>query len=194
MKELYAAMAKAFPKLEAAVKGTANGAFKGSKYADLNAVMEAIKPALAEQELFFWQIAHENENGAMVETILAHSSGQEKSLGTVFVPASKRDAHGFGSATTYARRYGLQTAFGIPAEDDDGNAAVKSAPTEYTAPELIRPAQIKELQDLVDKTSTDLAVFCAYYKIEALPELPAARFAHAKAALLKKIKPEQEAA
>jgi len=193
MKELYAAMAKAFPKLEAAVKGTANGAFKGSKYADLNAVMEAIKPALAEQELFFWQIAHENENGAMVETILAHSSGQEKSLGTVFVPASKRDAHGFGSATTYARRYGLQTAFGIPAEDDDGNAAVKSTTDTQTIPKLSQD-QLAELQALVNQTATDAALFCAYYKIEALPELPASRFAHAKAALLKKIKPEQEAA
>ena len=28
-----------------------------------------------------------------------------------------------GSAITYARRYGLQSACGIPSEDDDGNAA-----------------------------------------------------------------------
>ena len=31
-----------------------------------------------------------------------------------------------GSAVTYARRYGLQSAAGIPSQDDDGNAA--SAP------------------------------------------------------------------
>jgi len=34
---------------------------------------------------------------------------------------------GLGSATTYARRYGLMSAAGIAPEDDDGNAAVKGA-------------------------------------------------------------------
>ncbi len=36
-------------------------------------------------------------------------------------------AQAYGSAMTYARRYGLITAFGVPAEDDDGNAASRSA-------------------------------------------------------------------
>jgi hypothetical protein len=39
---------------------------------------------------------------------------------------AKTDPQGMGSAITYARRYGLQSACGIPSEDDDGNAA--SAP------------------------------------------------------------------
>jgi hypothetical protein len=30
-----------------------------------------------------------------------------------------------GSAITYARRYGLQSAAGIPSEDDDGEGAMK---------------------------------------------------------------------
>jgi hypothetical protein len=41
---------------------------------------------------------------------------------------SKADAQGFGSALTYARRYGLQAIAGIAAEDDDGNAASKTKP------------------------------------------------------------------
>ena len=32
-----------------------------------------------------------------------------------------------GSGITYAKRYGLQAAFGIPSEEDDGNAASKPA-------------------------------------------------------------------
>jgi hypothetical protein len=39
------------------------------------------------------------------------------------VPATKHDAHGYGSALTYARRYSLMATCGISAEDDDGNAA-----------------------------------------------------------------------
>jgi hypothetical protein len=62
-----------------------------------------------------------------VETVLHHSSGEKESLGVLYVPANKRDAQGFGSALTYARRYALQTAFGVPTEDDDGNAASYSA-------------------------------------------------------------------
>jgi hypothetical protein len=46
--------------------------------------------------------------------------------GQLYVPANKNDAQGFGSALTYARRYALQTAFGVPTEDDDGNAASRS--------------------------------------------------------------------
>jgi len=42
-------------------------------------------------------------------------------------PTGKNDtAQGHGSSNTYARRYGLQPALGIPAEDDDGNAASSS--------------------------------------------------------------------
>jgi hypothetical protein len=33
-----------------------------------------------------------------------------------------------GSGITYAKRYGLQAAFGLPSEDDDGNAASVSSP------------------------------------------------------------------
>src|SRR5690606_4965418 len=40
-------------------------------------------------------------------------------------PVSKRDAQGFGSAITYARRYALMAIAGIAPVDDDGNEAVK---------------------------------------------------------------------
>jgi len=49
--ELFAAMAKAFPEIEGAIKDKANPAFKGTKYADLSAVMDAIKPALVKNGL-----------------------------------------------------------------------------------------------------------------------------------------------
>jgi hypothetical protein len=59
---------------------------------------------------------------------LIHESGEELSFGKLFVPCTKQDAQGYGSAITYARRYQLQTALGIAPEDDDGNAASASAP------------------------------------------------------------------
>lgn len=140
---LHSAMASAFGELEAATKSANNPHFK-SKYADIGAVIDAIKPALIKHGLFFTQHPQPSEEGVTVETFLHHASGESLSLGSLYVPANKRDAQGFGSALTYARRYALVTAFGVPTEDDDGNAARNgggqsndarsAAPDPYTFP------------------------------------------------------------
>ncbi len=125
--ELSGAMAQAFAEIEGATKSANNPHFK-SKYADIAAVVEAIKPALIKHGLFFTQRNQPSQDGVIVETVLHHASGEQMNLGSLFVPANKQDAQGFGSALTYARRYSLMTAFGVPAEDDDGNAATKAMP------------------------------------------------------------------
>jgi hypothetical protein len=123
---LAAAMTAAFAEIEGATKAATNPHFK-SKYADLTSIIEAIKPPLIRHGLFFTQRCQPSEDGVSVETVLHHCSGEKESLGLLYLPANKRDAQGFGSALTYARRYALQTAFGVPTEDDDGNAAVATA-------------------------------------------------------------------
>lgn len=190
MKELYAAMAKAFAAIEGATKDSNNPHFK-SKYADLGAVVSAIKPALVSNGLWFAQVNHEQSGGVCVETILCHASGDQMSFGKLFVPASKQDAQGYGSALTYARRYSLLTAFGVCPEDDDGNAAVASKPA--AKPALINEDQRVELMTLVDATATNIAKFCGYYEIGSLPEMPLAKFDHARAKLLGKLPTEKAA-
>jgi hypothetical protein len=137
VKNISEAMAKAFAQIEGAVKGKTNPAFR-SKYADLAAVVDAIKPALAEHGLFFRQITHPADHGVCIETVIHHASGESLACGPLFVPASKQDAQGFGSAMTYARRYSLMAAFGVPAEDDDGNSAVASKPVAKPAEPALR--------------------------------------------------------
>jgi hypothetical protein len=122
---LHGAMALAFAEIEAATKSADNPFFK-SKYADLGAIIGTVKPALVKYRLFVTQHCHPSDDGVIVETVLHHASGESLSMGQLYVPANKRDPQGFGSAQTYARRYALQTAFGVPTEDDDGNAAVKA--------------------------------------------------------------------
>lgn len=136
---LHSAMAAAFGELEAATKSANNPHFK-SKYADIGAVIDAIKPALIRHGLFFTQHPEPSERGVCVETMLHHASGESISLGKLFVPANKQDAQGFGSALTYARRYALVTAFGVPTEDDDGNAAVKGSQQAAQQPAKKAPA------------------------------------------------------
>jgi hypothetical protein len=137
MKQLYAAMAKAFAEIESATKDKLNPHFK-SKYADLGSVVDTIKPALAKHGLFFVQATHEQDGGVCVETLICHESGEQMSGGKLFVPASKQDAQGYGSALTYARRYSLMAAFGVPAEDDDGNAAAKAKQQQEEAARKLR--------------------------------------------------------
>src|SRR5688572_3655789 len=113
--KLHAALAEAFAEFEGATKGAVNPHFR-SKYADLSSVIAAIKPARTNHGLVFTQATHDAQGGVCVETVIHHASGESLSCGSLFVPASKNDAQGFGSALTYCRRYSLMTAFGIPAE------------------------------------------------------------------------------
>lgn len=126
IKELAAALAKAQGEMEGAAKDKENQHFR-SKYADLGAVWEAIREPLSKHGLSVVQwmrsASDEASHCVEVETVIMHDSGEWMS-DTFAVPVSKMDAHGFGSAATYARRYALMAACGIAPVDDDANAAV----------------------------------------------------------------------
>jgi len=123
--KLAAALAKVQGALTHAVKGNVNPAFK-SKYADLASVWEACRPQLSENQVAVIQSLQPSPEGwVTVETLLAHSSG-EWSSSQVTLPVSAKTAHGYGSAITYARRYGLAASVGVYQDDDDANAAVGS--------------------------------------------------------------------
>lgn len=181
---LSSAMALAFAEIDAATKSSNNPHFK-SKYADLSAIIDAVKPPLIRHGLFFTQHCHPSEEGVMVETFLGHAGGEEKSLGKLFVPANKKDAQGFGSALTYARRYALMTAFGVPCEDDDGNAASRSngQRANGNGGAKIDDHQWAGLTQMIQSTGTDTRRFCEYMGVQSLKDIPASRYDAAVAAL-----------
>lgn len=110
-----------------ALKTSTNPHFK-SRYASLDACIEAVIDALNANGIALIQKTHECADGVTVETVFLHESGEQFSGGMLHVPATKHDAQGYGSALTYARRYSLMAACGIAPEDDDGNAASRKAP------------------------------------------------------------------
>lgn len=160
MKELYSAFVKAQAQISKAAKDSTNPHFK-SKYADLESVIDAVKPALIANGLAFIQKYHDCEDGVRVETTIIHESGQELSCGILHIPANKRDAQGFGSAASYAKRYSLQSALGVAASDDDGNLAVKSLQQPVATLDLdvcvTKMLECESLDALKDK-------FAAFYK------------------------------
>ena len=122
MTQIATALVKAQKAFGPALKTATNPHFK-SRYADLSACVEAVMDGLNDNGIALVQQLHEAEHGVIVETVFIHESGEIINCGKLFVPATKQDAQGFGSALTYARRYSLMAACGIAPEDDDGNAA-----------------------------------------------------------------------
>lgn len=131
--KIFAAMVQAQKKFGPALKGKKNPHF-GNSYADLAACAEAVTDALNESGIALVQVCHESTDGVIVETKFLHEAGEEWSGGKLFVPATKKDAQGFGSALTYARRYSLMASCGIAPEDDDGNAACATGKPTYQKP------------------------------------------------------------
>lgn len=125
-KEFAKALVKALSQVKPAVKDAENPHFR-SKYANLESVIEAVRKPLTDNGLAFVQEVCPGR-GACVQTILIHESGEIYAFRPIDIPVSKADAQGYGSALTYAKRYSLQTALGVPTSDDDGNDAAKNPP------------------------------------------------------------------
>lgn len=132
IKDIGAALAKAQGAMGGASKDGQNPHFK-SKYASLASVVEAIKKPLADNGIAYYQTPVTNDKDECgIETLLVHASGEWILADPFFLPVSKDDAQGFGSALTYCRRYSLAAVCGVAPEDDDGNAASDAAPAKAT--------------------------------------------------------------
>ena len=130
---LDAALAKAQGEIEAASKDKTNPAFR-SRYADLTAVWGACRPALAKHGISLTQWPVHSEDGRLhIVTRIAHAGEWIKAHFSL--PVTKQDPQGYGSATTYAKRFTLAAALGVVAdEDDDGNqASGRAAPAKQEA-------------------------------------------------------------
>lgn len=118
------ALVKALGKIEGAAKTKANPGFKGTKYADLETVINSSRDILTEHGLTLIQLPGACLAGVMnLETIIMHESGEWIS-GEMGIVLGKTDPQGVGSAITYARRYAQMAALNMPAVDDDGEAAM----------------------------------------------------------------------
>lgn len=121
---LATALAAAQGEIEDATKAGINPHFK-SRYADLAAVRAVIRGPLSKHGLSIVQLPRAQHGVVEVDTMLIHKTGEYISE-TLRMPVNPQqmNAHGIGSAITYARRYGLMSILCLAADDDDGNAAV----------------------------------------------------------------------
>jgi len=145
-------LAKALSQAQADMKAAvlnAENPFLKNKYADLGAVIEAARPALAKHGLSFTQLVSSNQEYISLETYLLHESGEW--LNSVFsLPfgdvKGRSLAQEAGSIITYMRRYSLAAILGVYAGDDDdgtdkGKVAEKKTQPAKPQPEpMMKPA------------------------------------------------------
>lgn len=122
MKQIAEALLAARKEFGAVIKNASNPFFN-SKYADLGGIIDAIEDSLTKHELLLIQTV--TVDG--LATKILHSSGEELDCGVVPI-VNTADMQKLGSAITYARRYAIQSALMLSAQDDDGNAAVQAKP------------------------------------------------------------------
>ena len=160
---------KALEAIKPILKDKTNPHFK-SRYADINNILEDVKPILHVNSLFILQPI---SDGQVMTQIIDAASGEVVSQSALPINMAATPQQK-GSEITYYRRYTLQSLLGLEAEDDDGNMAthppkqsaqpkqpltadvmakmkqyiadgksdtVKSALTKYS----VTPAQMKEL-------------------------------------------------
>lgn len=119
---IFAALVQAKKAFGPVVKLSYNPHFKNF-FADISSINAATSDALGKHGLAVIQHLQSAEGGVAVGCRLVHQSGQWLDIEPAFFPATKQDAQGYGSATTYGRRYQLAALFCLSAADDDDGAA-----------------------------------------------------------------------
>ena len=127
MKNIATALLKAQSEMSNPKKGATNPFFK-SKYADLNAIREAVIPTLNENGISVLQPIVHVDGKNFVKTILLHESGELMESLTEIIYNKQNDAQAQGSGISYARRYALQSFVCVGADDDDGQKTVQQKP------------------------------------------------------------------
>jgi hypothetical protein len=177
--EIYGALAKAQAELENVERGGTNPHYR-SKYTQLSAVVDEVRPKLSKNGICYIQAAASGENGQIgVVTRLAHSSGQWIENEPLYVAPAKTDAQGVGSVITYLRRYTLLALVGIAPDDDDGEAAVG-----HDA--FISEKEAQEIEALIEASGSDTKHVCDVLKVKHLREIPREQFARVKRSLSSK--------
>lgn len=162
---IFKAIATAQGEFRTVEKSASNPHFK-SKFAPLDNIIEMLRPVLPKHGLSFLQFTDTDETGIVVETVIAHESGEWVS-GRLRMPAVKQDPQGYGSALTYGRRYGLAAALGIVSDEDvdgngdDGKGAQPRQQSQLTAQPQSQSSQqltasqesFAKLQQLIDQAA-----------------------------------------
>ena len=132
----------AFQKLAVTAKKDGKNPHFRSNYSTLESVIEAVKQGnqfglFFTQEMTYEKGFDDNEIGYVIPIVVTKVMHEhddtviESKLPIMLARANMENPQKIGSAITYYKRYTLQSVYGLPSVDDDGNVA--SQPTINTS-------------------------------------------------------------
>lgn len=164
------------------LKKSGHNKFAGYRYFELG---DFLVPALqiCEEVGISCTISFASDNATM--RIVDIDDGSAIILNTPMADASTKGQlpiQSLGSQHTYLRRYLWMLALEIVEHDaiDAVAGNVEQAPSQIDA------EQIAALQELIDKTGTDIVALCKHYKVKSLADMNAEKYAAAMQVLGKK--------
>jgi len=147
-----------------AEKDGENSFFQNSKYATIESIIKTLEPA--SQFGIFWHHTLRHKDGLTYVTCTVSHVNDDATIVSeipIRLPEnSLNDPQKIGGAITYFKRYTLQSVFGIPSEDDDGNSNSKVKVTE---------AEIKNLKKILDGKNYNHQRFLQNYKLREFKDL-----------------------
>lgn len=112
----------------AEVKNDVGKVLYSYKYADLDDIIKAIRPALKAHKLGFYQLVSTDQAKVTVRTVMVHGpTGVKLESEPLSIMAQTAKPQHIGGAITYAKRYSLGSFVGVAAEDDNDAAEEMSA-------------------------------------------------------------------
>jgi hypothetical protein len=142
--KLNAALVAAIAELRNVQKDKTNPHFK-SKFASLDAIIDATRPVLAKNGLAIVQLPEYDSDShtAGVVTRVIHSSGEciESKL---LLPVKSNDPMACGSAISYSRRYSISAVLMICADEDDDGVSASTPSKAVTKPVIAKPEFFKK--------------------------------------------------
>lgn len=160
------------------------------RYEDLAEVAKTVNPILGRHGLSYrFRTTSPANEPVTVTCIVSHRLGysEENTLSAGRDESgNKNSIQAIGSTLTYLQRMTLKAALGLAASDDDDGR--KSGDTDDGT--LISDEQRDTILSLIDEVGGSAAVFCKYFKIDAIAGLPASQYQRAIVALeAKRAKP-----
>lgn len=144
------------------------------KHEDLGEIAKAVDPVLGKHGLSYRFQTQTDAKTVRVTCIVSHRNGHsEKNELTASHDESgnKNSIQAVGSTITYLQRYTLKAALGLAASNDDD-----AAKAGQRLDDLLNAEQVATILGLVEKTETDIALFCETFKVEAVAGLRVADY------------------
>jgi len=111
---------------------TADNPFYNSRFTELTALIDYLRPILSEHDCTLVQETVGDNDTIIIHTMLLHETGQYIQTSTVMNPIKHNrdgsirvDIQTHGSANTYGRRYAIKALFNIAEADNDGNENIE---------------------------------------------------------------------